>query len=341
MSIDLRSDTVTKPTPGMLQAMMSAKVGDDVFREDPSINELENRLATMFGMEAGLFCPSGTMTNQIAIKAHTQPLDEIICDRLAHIYNYEVGGWAFLSGVSIQLIHTPRGIIQAEQIIPCIQPAQDWLPNSKMVCIENTVNRGGGAVYSLAEMKAIQAVCLKNNLIYHLDGARLFNAIIASDYTAKDLHGIFDSISICLSKGLGAPVGSVLVGSESFIKKSRKIRKVFGGGMRQAGFLANACLYALDHHIERMAEDHARAKQLADVLGSLPYVTQIMKTETNIVIFSLSSLEITSQFIQHLEKGNVKAAPFGGNSVRFVTHLDFTEEMLQQVISLLQNFEPH
>ena len=341
MIIDLRSDTVTKPTPAMLQAMMNAKVGDDVFREDPSITELENRLAAMFGMEAGLFCPSGTMTNQIAIKAHTQPLDEIICDRLAHIYNYEVGGWAFLSGVSIQLIHSPRGILQAEQIIPCIQQEQDWLPNSKMVCIENTVNRGGGAVYSLTEMKAIQEVCLKNNLIYHLDGARIFNAIVASNYTAKDLHGIFDSISICLSKGLGAPVGSVLVGNAAFIKKSRKIRKVLGGGMRQAGFLASACLYALDHHIDRMAEDHANAKQIAEVLGSLSYVTEIMPTETNIVIFSLSSKELTSQLIHHLERGNVKASPFGGNSIRLVTHLDFTEEMLYQVISLLKKFEAH
>jgi len=338
MRIDVRSDTVTKPSEGMLKAMMNAKVGDDVFGEDPTVVELENRLAEMFGMEAGLFCPSGTMTNQIAIKAHTSPLDEIICDQLAHIYNYETGGWAFHSGVSIKLIQTPTGIIQAAQVPPCIQADQDWLPNSKMLCIENTVNRGGGSVYGLEEMQALTEVCKTNKLIYHLDGARIFNAIVASDYTAKDLHGVFDSISICLSKGIGAPIGSVLVGKKDFIKKSRKIRKVFGGGMRQAGIIAAAGLYAIEHNIDRMADDHRRAKALGDLLLSLPYVASVLPVETNIVIFSLHHKEDTEQFIRYLKQQDIHAVPFGGNSVRFVTHLDFTEELLNKVQEVLKDF---
>jgi threonine aldolase len=338
MRIDLRSDTVTKPTPGMLDAMMHAKVGDDVFGEDPTIVALENRLADMFGMEAGLYCPSGTMTNQIAIKAHTQPLDEIICDQLAHIYNYETGGWAFHSGVSIKLIQTERGIIQANQVAPCVQPDQDWLPNSRLLCIENTVNRGGGSVYTLEEMKSLKEVCKNHQLIYHLDGARIFNAIVASDYSTSDLHGIFDSISICLSKGLGAPVGSVLVGSKEFIKKSRKIRKVFGGGMRQAGFMAAAGIYAIEHHVERMKEDHRRAKDVSEMLSALPYVASVMNVETNIIIFSLEHLEATKAFIAFLAQHDIHAVPFGASSVRFVTHLDFTEEMLIRLQEVLKKF---
>ncbi len=338
MRIDLRSDTVTKPTPAMLDAMMHANVGDDVFGEDSTIAELETRLAVMFGMEAGLFCPSGTMTNQIAIKAHTQPLDEIICDQLAHIYNYETGGWAFHSGVSIKLIQTQRGIIQANQVLPCIQPDQDWLPNTRLLCIENTVNRGGGSVYSLNEMKALKEFCSAHNLIYHLDGARIFNAIVSSNYTTEDLHGVFDSVSICLSKGLGAPVGSVLLGKKDFIKKSRKIRKVFGGGMRQAGYIAAAGLYAIENNVERMKDDHYRAKVLGETLSSLSYVASVLDVETNIVIFSLHEASETKKFINYLAKHDIHAVPFGGNSVRFVTHLDFTEEMLTRVQEILKKF---
>lgn len=338
MIIDLRSDTVSKPTKEMLEYMMQAQVGDDVFAEDPTIQALEKRVAAMFGMEAALFCPSGTMTNQIAIKAHTEPLDEIICDQLAHIYNYETGGWAFHSGVSIKLVPTERGIIQPHQVLESIQPYQDWLPNSKMLCIENTVNRGGGSVYTLAEMKALHEVCKKNNLIYHLDGARIFNAMIAGLYNTHNLHGIFDSISICFSKGLGAPVGSVLTGNAAFIKKSRKIRKVMGGGMRQAGYLASACIYALDHHIERLAKDHHHAKILSESLQKHPSVRSVRKTETNIVIFSMHDSDTTQRFISWLDKHNIKAVPFGGNSIRFVTHIDITPSMIDACLDVIASF---
>ena len=339
MIIDLRSDTVSKPTPAMLQAMMQAPVGDDVFAEDPTVLELEKRVAALFGMEAGLYCPSGTMSNQIAIKAHTQPLDEIICDQLAHIYNYETGGWAFHSGVSIKLIPTDRGIITPNEVEKCIQPDLDWLPNTSLVCIENTVNRGGGSVYTLKEMKALQPLCQKYGLKYHLDGARIFNALIAKNYNPKDLHGLFDSISICFSKGLGAPIGSVLVGNKSFIKKSRKIRKVMGGGMRQAGFIASACIYALDHHIDRLAIDHQHAQQLAKALQSNILVSSIREVETNIVIFSMIDNETTTRFINYLADNGIKAVPFGGTSIRLVTHLDIDATMIAICIDKINSFK--
>lgn len=338
MIIDLRSDTVSKPTTGMLEAMMHAKVGDDVFAEDETVAQLEVRVAAMFGMEAGLYCPSGTMSNQIAIKAHTQPLDEIICDQLAHIYNYETGGWAFHSGVSIKLLPSERGIMLPSAIEASIQPDFDWLPNTRLVCIENTVNRGGGSVYTLEEMKALQPICKQYGLQYHLDGARIFNALVAKNYSTTDLHGIFDSISICFSKGLGAPIGSVLVGSKAFIKKSRKIRKVMGGGMRQAGFLAAACLYALDHHIERLAADHQHAQLLANALAKNPLVSSIRNVETNIVIFSMIDKATTDRFVAYLAANEIKAVPFGGNSIRFVTHIDISAEMIQQTIHAIEKF---
>jgi threonine aldolase len=338
MIIDLRSDTVSKPNKAMLEAMTNAPVGDDVFAEDETVKKLEERVASMFGMEAGLYCPSGTMSNQIAIKAHTQPLDEIICDQLAHIYNYETGGWAFHSGVSIKLIPTERGIILPHEVEACIQPDFDWLPNSSLLCIENTVNRGGGSAYTLEEMKALKPVCEKYQLKYHLDGARIFNALIAKNYSTTDLSGIFDSISICFSKGLGAPIGSILIGEKSFIKKSRKIRKVMGGGMRQAGYLASACLYALDNNVNRLAEDHTHAQMLADALSKNTLVSSIRNVETNIVIFSMIDKNITDRFVTYLADNNIKAVPFGGNSIRFVTHIDISREMIEKSIELIAAF---
>lgn len=338
MKIDLRSDTVTRPAQAMKEAMMDAPLGDDVFGEDPTINQLEMRMAKMFGMEAALFCPSGTMTNQIAIKVHTQPLDEIICDRLAHIYNYETGGWAFHSGVSIRLIETKRGILKPEEVEACIQPDQDWLPNTSLVCIENTVNRGGGSVYKLDEMKSLSDFCRNKKLGYHLDGARIFNALIAEGLNTDSLHGVFDSISVCLSKGLGTPAGSVLTGNKEFIKKARKIRKVMGGGMRQAGILAAAGLYALDNHIDRLKEDHDRAALLATALSNLPAVSEVMPCETNIVIFSMKDSNTTSRFVSHLAAHEILAVPFGGKSIRMVTHLDFTDLMLEKTLSVVSAF---
>ncbi|MDB5284476.1 MAG: Threonine aldolase [Bacteroidota bacterium] len=331
-TIDLRSDTVTKPSKPMMDAMVSAELGDDVFSEDPTVKKLEEKLAAMFGMEAGLFCPSGTMTNQIAVKAHTQPLDEIICDKICHIYNYETGGWAFHSGVSIRLTNGNNGRMTVPQIEELIQPDFDWLPNTSMVAIENTVNKGGGSVYTIEEMKAISDFCRSKKLIIHLDGARIFNALTALNKAPKDLIGIFDSISVCISKGLGAPVGSVLLGNKAFIKKSRKLRKVMGGGMRQSGILAAACIYALDNNVNRLSDDHARAKKLATALSNLPWVKQVLPVETNIVIFEV---EDSAKVAAALAGSDIRVQPFSPTLVRMVTHLDFTEQMLDQVLQVL------
>ena len=330
--IDLRSDTVTQPTPAMLQAMMTAPLGDDVFGEDPTVKLLEKKTAELFGMEAGLFCPSGTMTNQIAIKAHTQPLDEIICDKVSHIYNYETGGWAFHSGVSIRLTEGVHGKMTVPQIEELILPDFDWLPNTRLVAIENTVNKGGGTVYSIDEMKAISDFCRKKNLIYHLDGARIFNALTALNKQPHDLSGLFDSISVCISKGLGAPVGSVLLGKTDFIKRARKLRKVFGGGMRQSGILAAACIYALDNHVTRLTDDHKRAKQLAAKLAACTWVKNVFPVETNIVIFEVDSSAVVAERLAAL---GVRVQPFSPILVRMVTHLNFTDEDLQETINAL------
>ena len=333
MIVDLRSDTVTKPSQAMMQAMMQAEVGDDVFAEDPTVKKLEAMVADMFGMEAGLFCPSGTMTNQIAVKAHTQPLDEIICDKICHIYNYETGGWAFHSGVSIRLTNGDNGRMTVPQIEELIQPDFDWLPNTSMVAIENTVNKGGGSVYTINEMKTISEFCRSKKLIYHLDGARIFNALIALNKTPGDLSGVFDSISICISKGLGAPVGSVLVGNKPFIKKSRKLRKVMGGGMRQSGILAAACIYALENNVTRLADDHKRAIVLAETLKGLNWVKSVLPVVTNIVIFEVAS---SAMVAEQLSTKGVKVQPFSTTLVRMVTHLDFTEKMLEFTLSALK-----
>lgn len=332
--IDLRSDTITRPTKGMLQAMFTANVGDDVFREDPTVRALEERMADMFGMEAGLFCPSGTMANQIAIKAQTQPLDEIICDQLSHIYNYETGGWAFHSGVSIRLTKGDYGVMAKQDVAPLILPDFDWYPNTKMVCIENTVNKGGGSIYPLDTIQQLSQFCREHNLIFHLDGARIFNALIANNSKPSSLHGLFNSVSVCLSKGLGAPVGSVLLGNAEVIKRSRKIRKVMGGGMRQAGYLAAACLYALDNHIERLAEDHHHARQLGAALAELNWVKHVYPVQTNIVIFEV---ENASAVTEVLKKAGILASPFSATHVRLVTHLDAPAHLIAQAVRALHS----
>jgi threonine aldolase len=333
MQVDLRSDTVTQPSVAMKQAMLAAPLGDDVFAEDPTVIKLEEKLASMFSMETGLFCPSGTMSNQIAIKAHTQPLDEIICDQLSHIYNYETGGWAFHSGVSVRLTQGENGKMTPAQMEGLILPDFDWYPNTKMVSIENTVNKGGGSVYTIDEMKAIGESCKKHNLIYHLDGARLFNALEVLNASPIDLAGIFDSISICLSKGLGAPVGSVLLGKKDFIKKSRKIRKVMGGGMRQAGMLAAACIYALENNVVRLKEDHIHAQHLATTLRQNTKVKKVLPVETNIVIFEVENAHETAAKLAEL---GIKTSPFSATHVRMVTHLDVTQEMIDYSIRQIE-----
>ncbi len=335
MIIDLRSDTVTKPNVAMLKAMMEAKVGDDVFNEDETINLLEQKIATMFGMEAALFCPSGTMTNQIAIKVHTQPGDEVICDVNSHIYNYEGGGISFNSGVQAKLITGDRGRLSAEQIEQSINPDYDWLTRTGLVSIENTVNKAGGSYYAIDEIKTIKATCEKYKLPLHLDGARLFNALIETKDSPLDYGKNFDSISICLSKGLGAPIGSLLLGKKDFIKKARRVRKVFGGGMRQAGFIAAAGIYALENNIERLKEDHVRAKEIETILKDIPYIESIMPVDTNIVIFNLQGGLTAESFIQQASNLNLKVAAFGKQTIRMVTHLDFTSDMLNELKGIL------
>jgi threonine aldolase len=336
MTIDLRSDTVTKPTKAMLEAMMSAHVGDDVFGEDPTVIALEEKSSKLFGKEAGLFCPSGTMTNQIAIKAHTQPGDELICDVNSHIYNYEGGGISFNSGVQAKLLAGDRGRLAVSQIENSINGDFDWLTRTSLVSLENTVNRAGGSFYKAEQIKPIAQFCKEKKLGLHLDGARIFNALEETKEAPKQSGELFDSISICLSKGLGTPAGSVLLGTKEFIKKARRIRKVFGGGMRQAGFLAAAGIYALDNNVKRLGEDHARAKKLENIVKSLSYVDSMLPVDTNILIFDLGSKMNSADFEKKLAGNNIRIAAFGKQTVRFVTHLDFTDEMLEKVEKVLK-----
>ena len=336
--INLISDTVTKPSPAMLAAMISAPVGDDVFGEDPTVNQLEAKAAAMFGHEAALFCPSGTMTNQIAIKVHTQPLDEVICDELSHIYRAEVGGYAFNSGIAVQLIAGSNGKITASQVAAAIKGDFDWLPKSSLVVLENTTNIGGGNYYTVAEIEPIKNLCQERGLQLHLDGARIFNALVETGETTKQIGNVFDSISICLSKGLGAPVGSLLIGNQLFIKKARRVRKAMGGGMRQAGFLAAAGIFALDNNIERLKEDHANAKQLGEALAKCEYVENIRPIKTNIVIFDVKMPHNASIFLDYLNEKGVRATAFGPQTLRFVTHLEITTEMITKTKNVLANF---
>lgn len=329
--LDLRSDTVTLPTAGMRAAMDKAPLGDDVFGEDPTVNALEQRLANMFGHEAGLFCPSGTMTNQAGIKAHTQPLEEIVCHRESHIYNYEVGGLAFNSQLSTRLLTGNRGLITAEQILENINPTDIHRPQTSIVAQENTTNRCGGAVHPVAHYAEAYRVCQQYGLAHHLDGARIFNALVATGDTPKQYGQAFDSISICLSKGLGAPVGSVLTGSAAFIAKARRIRKVFGGGMRQAGVIAAAGLYAIDHHIERLADDHRRAKQIEATLKTRGYVTEVMPVDSNLVFFKLANDMPVKQYVANLANKGILAFDIGPQTVRFVTHLGIGDADIERI----------
>jgi len=337
MLIDFRSDTVTKPTPAMLDAMMTAAVGDDVFGEDPSINTLEERSAALFGMEAGLFCPSGTMTNQIAIKCHTQPGDEVICDTDAHIYQYEGGGIAFNAGASVRLLTGDRGRITATQVKAGINPDDVHRARTSLVCLENTSNRGGGSCYDFAEIEKIGAFCREHQLALHLDGARLFNALVAKKESPVQYGNIFDSISICLSKSLGCPVGSVLLGKKDFIKKARRVRKVFGGGMRQAGFIAAAGIYALEHHIDRLQEDHDHAIAIAASLQGKSFVKMVLPVETNIIIFELQEDGAAPALVARLKEQHILAYAIAPNRVRLVVHLDITPAMVEQTITVLQH----
>jgi threonine aldolase len=340
MIIDLRSDTVTKPTKDMMIFMQKCQVGDDVYKEDPTVNDLEDYITDLFGMDEALYFPTGSMANQAAIKLHTQPGQQLICDKYAHVYHYEGGGVSFNSGVSCKLVDGHRGKITADLIKPAINPPDFYhSPLTRLVCLENTTNKGGGACYDLKTMQDIRALCDQENLGLHLDGARLFNALAEQNYTPKDLGQIFDTISICLSKGLGAPMGTVLVGSKEVMKNAMRVRKVLGGGMRQIGFMAGCGLYALQHHVERLKIDNDRAKAIGKHLERLDYIKSVDPVETNIVIFYLLDSIEEVDFMDYMEDHNIRISQMGEGKWRIVTHLDYTQDMHEFTLDVLSNFQ--
>lgn len=337
MIIDLRSDTVTKPTNGMLDAMLSAEVGDDVYKEDSSVNALEKRLAEMFGMDEALFFPTGSMANQAALKLHTNPGEQVICDKYAHIYNYEGGGASFNSGISCKLIDGHRGMFTAEQVEEAINPPDFYhSPLTSLIEVENTTNKGGGACWDFEELKKIRQVADKHKLGYHLDGARLWNAMVYKKENPKQYGELFDTISVCLSKGLGCPVGSVLLGKKELMKGALRVRKILGGGMRQVGYLAAAGIYALDNHIERLFEDHKKAKEIGEVLSQLPFIKKVEPIETNIVIFELNNNISETDFLNRLKEKSIHIIGMGSNKLRMVTHLDYTNNMHEELLKTLK-----
>lgn len=339
MTIDFRSDTFTKPTAGMLNAMHTASVGDDVYGEDPSVNKLEAMMADYFKKEAALYCPSGTMSNQIAIKVHTQPGDEVICSNLAHVYIYEGGGIAFNAGAQARPIEGDRGMITADQVSAAINPDDVHKAATTLVCIENTVNRGGGGCYDIKEIEKIKDVCDKNRLGLHLDGARLMNALVATGEQPARYGELFDSISICLNKGMGCPMGSILVGSSAFIKSSRRVRKKLGGGLRQVGFMAAAGIYAMENHIGRLAEDHLHARQIAETLAEKSFINNILPVETNILIFEVGGNYNPRSFTDALRAHNIRANAISDTRVRMVTHLDITPAMVEKTCSVISGIQ--
>ncbi len=338
--IDLRSDTVTKPSPAMLEAMMKAEVGDDVFGEDPTINKLQERVASMFGKDAALFVPSGTMGNEVCIKTHTQPGDEIILEQESHIFVYETGAPALLSGVQMITLAGDKGMLTAEQIKQAIRPKAYYLPQTKLICLENTHGRSAGSIIPLDEIKRVRALAINENISMHLDGARLWNACVATSITPKEYATYFDSLSVCFSKGLGAPVGSAIIGNVEFIERARKYRKMFGGGMRQAGILAAAALYALDHNIDRLRDDHAKATYFAGEVSKLRQLPiDMTEVQTNMVFIEISGTGKTQNEILHLLKSNgILVTPERLSSIRAVMHLDVSMEEVKKVVEIFQSF---
>ena len=340
MNINLISDTVTKPSKEMLDAMMMAKVGDDVFKMDETVNELEEKVAKMFGMDAALFFPSGTMANQTGIKVHTQPGEQLICDKYAHIFNYEGGGVSFNSGVSCKLINGERGMFNATQVLESINPPDFYhSPITSLVCIENTTNKGGGACWDFNEIKKIKTICSENELKFHLDGARLWNALVVKNEDTLLYGEVFDTISVCLSKGLGCPVGSLLIGNKKVINKALRIRKIFGGGMRQSGYLAAAGIYALNNNIDRLKEDHEKAYEIAELLRTISFIKKVEPVETNIVIFNVDDTINGNQFINKLKEKNIHIINMGEGKLRIVTHLDYTDKMHDYFLETLSKIK--
>ena len=339
MNIDLRSDTVTKPSKDMLEVMMNAKVGDDVFREDETVNKLETRLAEMFGKSHALFFPSGTMANQTALKLHTNPGEQVICDKYAHIFNYESGGASFNSGVSCNLINGDRGMFKAEQVVGAINPKDYYYALTSLVEIENTTNKGGGSCWDFNEILKIKKVCQDHELGMHLDGARIWNALVEKNETPKQYGEVFDTISVCLSKGLGCPIGSVLIGDERLMRNAIRIRKIFGGNMRQVGYLAAAGLYALDHNIDRLKEDHKKAREIEKSLHQLLFIKKVEPVETNIIIFELSNDVDEFAFVDKLAQQNINIIGMGGGKLRIVTHLDYTDNMHEMFLKTIKTLK--
>lgn len=336
MIIDLRSDTVTKPTKGMLEAMSTAEVGDDVYKEDSSVNALEKRLAEMFGMDEALFFPTGSMANQAALKLHTNPGEQVICDKYAHIYNYEGGGASFNSGISCKLIDGHRGMFTSKQVEEAINPPDFYhSPLTSLIEVENTTNKGGGACWDFEELKKIRQVADNHKLGYHLDGARLWNALIAKDESPKQYGELFDTISVCLSKGLGCPMGSVLIGNSDIMQGALRVRKILGGGMRQVGFAAAAGLYALENNLERLADDHKKAKEIGEVLSKMSFIKKVEPIETNIVIFELNDYFTEAQFLNILNERDIRIIGMGSNKLRIVTHLDYTDALHDKLLNSL------
>ncbi len=337
MEINLISDTVTKPSQEMLRFMFQAEVGDDVYKQDPSVNALEAKVAELFGMEAALFFPSGTMANQTAIKLLTQPGEQLIADKWAHVFNYEAGGVSFNSGVSCCLLDGNRGMITAEQVAGAVNDPEFYhSPLTSLVCVENTTNKGGGACYDIEELKKIRQVCDAKNLKFHLDGARLWNALVATKTHPTQYGELFDTISVCLSKGLGAPIGSLLLSDKATIHKALRVRKLLGGGMRQAGYLAAAGIYALDNNIGRLEEDHRRAKELGAALQKLNWIEKVEPVETNILIFSVKKGLDENLLIAKLKERNIHISSMGHGKLRIVTHLDYREVMHSYVLETLE-----
>ena len=337
MNIDLRSDTVTKPSRDMLESMLSAKVGDDVYKEDSTVNALEEKLAGMFGMEEALFFPSGSMANQAALKLHTNPGEQVICDKYAHIYNYEGGGASFNSGISCKLVDGHRGMFTATQAEASINPPDFYhSPLTSLIAVENTTNKGGGACWDFEQLKQLKTVARNHNLGYHLDGARLWNALIESNETPKQYGELFDTISVCLSKGLGCPMGSVLIGRKELMQNAIRVRKILGGGMRQVGFMAAAGIYALDHNFNRLKEDHKRAKEIGEVLNSLSIIKKVEPIETNIIIFELDGSIDEQEFFDRLKAKNIHIIGMGNNKLRMVTHLDYNDAMHEFLLKSLK-----
>ena len=337
--VNFISDTVTKPSSEMLKYMMNAEVGDDVFRADPTVNRLESIMAEMFGKEEALFCPSGTMTNQIAIQVHLRRLEELICEKKSHVYQYETGGFAYNANAAVSLIETGNGKLTLQDIKSAIKPYYDWLPKSRLVVIENSCNAAGGIYYTLDEVEPISSFCRSNDLKIHLDGARLFNVLVETKETTEQWGSQFDTLSICLSKGLGAPVGSVLIGSQEDLIIARRLRKAMGGGMRQAGYLAAAGLFALENNIDQLALDNRHAHQIADVIKTKNYVKELRPVYTNIVIFTLSDDWETDDFLAMLQRKNILAVALGPKTIRFVTHRDISNEMMSYALEQLESID--